>query len=337
MRMIKEAIEKVRAKKDLTGPETKAVFGEIMSGKATPEDVKAFLEVLRDKGETVDEITTAAAVMLEKAVPVERCGDVLVDTCGTGGTGINTFNISTTAAFVVAGCGVCVAKHGNRSSSGHCGSADLLEELGAKVESTPEAVRKSVLDTGIGFMYAPSFHSATRFAAGPRKELGGRTIFNIIGPLSNPARAAYRVVGVYDAALTETVASVLKNLGAKGAMVVHGEDGLDEITITGRTKVAELKNGGIRTYYIAPEDFGMKRAALSDIKGGNARENADATLSVLKGAIGPKRDVVVLNAAAALAVTMKTPGMKEGIGMARHSIDSGRALEKLKLFIGSKV
>jgi anthranilate phosphoribosyltransferase len=330
--MIKEAIAKVAGKRGLTEAETREVFGEIMSGKAVPEDITNFLKVLREKGETVEEITGAAKVMLEKSARIDA-GIDLIDTCGTGGTGVNTFNISTTAAFVVAGCGIRVAKHGNRSASNQCGSADLLEALGVKLELSPEAVRKSIVDVGIGFMYAPAFHSATRHAAGSRRELGGRTIFNLLGPLSNPARTTGQVVGVYDEKLTEVLAQVLKNLGSKKALVVYGMDRLDEISISDKTKVTELKDGNIKTYFVTPEEFGIKRAAISDVRGGSAKENAGITLSILKGEHGPRRDIVLLNAAAALVVASKARNLKEGITEAEESIDSGKALEKLEQLI----
>ena len=326
--MIKEAIEKVAKRIDLSEAETRGVFEEIMSGKASPEEITHFLEAMRDKGETVDEITGAAKVMLEKSDRVDAGLD-LIDTCGTGGSSINTFNISTTVAFVVAGCGVKVAKHGNRSASNQCGSADVLEALGVKIELPPAMVRKSILEIGIGFIFAPLFHSATKYAAKPRKDIGGRTIFNILGPLSNPARVTGQVIGVYDEKLTEVLAEVLKRLGSKKAMVVSGADKLDEITITGRTKVTELNNGSINTYYISPEEFGIKKASLSDIKGGAAGENAEITLSILKGERGPKRDIVLMNAAAALVVASKAKDFKEGIKMAEGAIDSGMALKKL--------
>jgi anthranilate phosphoribosyltransferase len=330
--MIKEAIEKVAKRIDLSETEMRKVFEEIMSGKSSPGEISHFLKAMRDKGETIEEITGAAKVMLEKSARVDA-GIDLIDTCGTGGSGINTFNISTTVAFVIAGCGVRVAKHGNRSASNQCGSADVLEALGVKIELPPAVVRKSILDIGIGFMFAPLFHSATKHAAKPRKEIGGRTIFNILGPLSNPAKVSGQVIGVYDEKLTEVLAHVLKNLGLKKALVVCGMDKLDEITITGKTKVTELKNGDIKTYYISPEEFGIKKALLSDIKGGSTRENAEITLSILKGERGPKRDIVLMNAAAALVVATKAKDFKEGIKMAESAIDSGMALEKLEQLI----
>lgn len=330
--MIKEAIEKVAKRINLTEAETRKVFEEIMSGLASPDEITRFLKALRDKGETIEEITGAAKVMLEKSNRVDAGLD-LIDTCGTGGSGINTFNISTTAAFVVAGCGVKVAKHGNRSASCMCGSADVLEALGVKIESSPEMVRRSIMEIGIGFIFAPLFHAATKHAAKPRKDIGTRTIFNILGPLSNPAGVSGQVIGVYDEKLTEVLAHVLKNLALKKALVVCGADKLDEITITGSTKVTELNDGNIKTYYINPGEFGIKKAGLKDIKGGDALENAEITLSILKGERGPKRDIVLLNTAAALMVASKAKDFKEGIKMAEDAIDSGKALEKLNKLI----
>lgn len=330
--MIQEATEKVAKKIDLTESETREVFEEIMSGDASSDDIACFLKALREKGETVNEITGAAKVMIEKSLRVDAGVD-LIDTCGTGGSGINTFNISTTVAFVVAGCGVKIAKHGNRSALNQCGSADVLEALGVKLDVLPEMVRKAILEIGIGFMYAPAFHSAMKHAIKPRKEIGGRTIFNIIGPLSNPAKAMSQVIGVYDAKLTEVLANVLKNLGSKKAFVVWGLDKLDEITITDKTKITELKDGNIKTYYVTPEEFGIKRASLEDIKGGSAKENAQIMLAILKGERGPKRDIVLMNAAAALVVGSKAKNFKEGIKKAENSIDSGKAMEKLNRLI----
>ena len=330
--MIKEAIKKVADKKNLTEAETRAVFEEIMTGRAAHEEIVHFLKALREKGETVEEITGAAKVMREKSVRIDAGAD-LVDTCGTGGSNINTFNISTTAAFVVAGCGVKVAKHGNRSASNQCGSADCLEALGVRLELPPEVVRDAILNVGIGFMFAPLFHGAMKHAAKPRKDAGGRTIFNILGPLSNPAKASSQLVGVYDRELTEVMAKVLKNLGSKRAMVVCGRDKLDEITITGETKVTELKDGNIKTYFVDPENFGLTLASLEDLKGGSAEENAKITLSILKGEGGPKRDIVLLNAAAALCVASKAKDIAEGIKLAERSIDTGMALKKLRQLV----
>jgi len=331
--MIREAIKKVAKGIDLSEAEMTAAFDEIMSGRTTAVDTRDFLAALRAKGETVEEITAAAQTMRKKAVHVHVDGKTLIDTCGTGGTGINTFNISTTAAFVAAGCGIKVAKHGNRSASCQCGSADVLEALGVKIDISPDLVGESIRKVGIGFMFAPLFHTAMKYAAVPRKELGGRTIFNILGPLSNPAGATGQVIGVYDAKLTEVVAGVLKNLGLKRAFVVHGMDGLDEITITDKTKIAELDGGKLKTYLTTPEDFGVKRARLEDLKGGSARDNAEIIMSVLKGERSPRRDSVMMNASAAIVCGGKAKDFKEGVKLAAESIDSGMALEKLDKLI----
>jgi anthranilate phosphoribosyltransferase len=341
--MIREAIEKVVKRKDLTESEMREVFSEILSGGATYAQIGAFVTALRMKGETVTEITGAAKIMREKCVHISAIGklvnidrddiniddETIVDTCGTGGSQTNTFNISTTVAFVVAGAGLKVAKHGNRSATSQCGSADVLEALGVKLDIGPDMVQRCILEIGIGFLYAPLFHGAMKYAMLPRKEIGIRTIFNILGPLSNPAGATSQVLGVYDPALTDIMARVLKNLGSKRAFVVYGMDTLDEITITGKTKVSELKDGRIRNYYITPQKFGIRRADLDDIKGGDARENSEIVVAVLKGERSPRRDVVLLNAAAGMVSGFKAKDFKEGIKMARESIDSGRALDKL--------
>ena len=341
--MIREAIEKVVRKINLSEGEMRTCFEEIMSGKATSAQIGAFVTALRLKGETVEEITGAAKVMREKStqinvgkktIDIDRDDinidkETILDTCGTGGSGTNTFNISTTVAFIVAGCGVRVAKHGNRGASSQCGSADVLEALGVKLDIGPDMVQRCILEIGIGFMYAPLFHDAMKYAVAPRKEIGIRTIFNILGPLSNPANATSQVLGVYDAKLTETMAAVLRNLGSKRALVVYGMDTLDEITITGRTKITELKNKKIRTYYVTPASFGMKKATLEDIKGGNARDNANIILYVLKSERGPQRDVALINASAALVSAFKARDFKTGVKMAAEAIDSGKALEKL--------
>jgi anthranilate phosphoribosyltransferase len=335
--MIKEAIEKVVKRSDLTEAESREVFDEIMSGKATPAQIASLVTALRMKGETVDEITGAAKAMREKSLKIGAGEGVAVDTCGTGGSGINTFNISTAVAFVVAGAGLNVAKHGNRGASSQCGSADVLEALGLDLDIGPDMVEKCINEIGIGFMYAPLFHAAMKYAVAPRKEIGIRTIFNLLGPLSNPALATSQVLGVYDAKLTAVIAQVLKNLGCRRALVVAGSDALDEITITGKTKITELNKGRLKTYFVTPEKFGMKCAKLAEIKGGNARENADILLSILEGEHGARRNVVLLNAAAALMAGFKAANFKKGIELARDSIDSGSALEKLKRMIAMTV
>ena len=331
--MIKEAIEKVVREVDLTEVETRGVFEEIMSGEATPAQIGSFVTALRMKGETINEITGAAKVMREKSIKIDAGEGITVDTCGTGGSGISTFNISTTVAFVVAGCGVRVAKHGNRSASSRCGSADVLEALGVNLDIGPDRAEKCIREIGIGFMYAPIFHGAMKYAVTPRKDIGIRTIFNLLGPLSNPANVTSQVLGVYDVKLTEVIASVLKNLGCRRAFVVCGMDALDEITITGKTKIAELNKGRMRIYLVSPEKFGMKCSKLEDIRGGSAKENAEILLSILEGKQGARRNVVLLNAAAALMAGFKARSFKEGIELAKDSIDSGRAIEKLNRLI----
>jgi len=341
--MIREAIEKIARRKDLTESEMRGAFGEIMSGSATQAQIGSFITALRMKGETVEEITAAARVMREMSIHINAGGrmvdidrddinldeETIIDTCGTGGSGTNTFNISTTVAFVVAGCGLKVAKHGNRCASSACGSADVLEALGVKLDVGADMVQRCILEIGIGFLYAPTFHGAMKHALLPRKEIGIRTIFNLLGPLSNPANATSQVLGVYESSLTEVMAGVLKNLGSKRAFVVYGMDTLDEITITGKTKVSELKNGKVKSYFLTPEKFGIKRASLDDIKGGDAKENAEIVISVLKGDRSPRRDVVLLNSAASLVSGFKAKDIKSGIKLAAESIDSGRAMEKL--------
>jgi len=333
--MIKESIGKVVSGNDLSRREMYNTFNEIMSGKATPAQIGAFITALRMKGETVDEITGAVKVMREKAVKVTisstrgQTASSLVDTCGTGGSGTNVFNVSTCVAFIIAACGVKVAKHGNRSASSRCGSADVLERLGVNINTTPDKVAKCIETVGIGFLFAPLFHGAMRFAIGPRREIGIRTIFNILGPLSNPAGAGRQIVGVYDRKLVPVLAGVLKNLGTKKAFIVHGADNLDEITISGKTLIAELKNKSIRTRIVSPGDFGVKRANLNAIKGGSPDVNAKIIGNVLNGKKGPARDVVLINASAALVVADKVKNFKEGVRLACEVIDTGRALQVL--------
>lgn len=327
--MIKEAIAKVVDGEDLTEDEMQEAMNEIMTGAATAAQIASFITALRIKGETVDEITGAAKVMREKATRINAKG-LVVDTCGTGGDMAHTFNISTTAAFVVAGTGLTVAKHGNRSVSSACGSADVLQALGVNIELKPIDVERCLNEIGIGFLFAPLFHEAMKHAIGPRKEIGIRTIFNILGPLTNPAGAKAQVLGVYSHGLTETMAKVLMKLGASHCFVVHGADGLDEITITGTTKVSEGKNGKVKTYTVKPSDFGLKKAKKVDLLGGNAEENAKITMAVLSGEKGPKRDIVLLNAAAAIVAGGKAKTLKEGVKLAGESIDSGAAKEKLE-------
>lgn len=327
--MIKEAIKLSVEGNDLSEEQMTGAMRDIMEGKATDAQIGALLTALRMKGETVEEITGAARVMREKVTGI-KAPPYTVDTCGTGGDMCHTFNISTTTAIIVAACGVPVAKHGNRSVSSSCGSADVLEAMGIKIDLEPQKVQKCLEQTGFGFMFAPLFHPAMKFAIGPRKEMGIRTIFNILGPLTNPAGAERQVLGVFSDKLTEPMARVLGNLGVKHAFVVHGEDGLDEITNTDRTRVTELKNGSIDTYFIKPEDFNFKKAQRGDLKGGNAEENAAIVIEILKGEKGPKRDIVLMNAAAALVTGDKAKDFNEAVTLASNAIDSGAALKKLE-------
>ena len=327
---IQEAIAKVIEGGDLSRGEMTDAMNQIMSGEATDAQIGAFLIALRVKGECVDEIAGAASVMREKATPIATKHDVIVDTCGTGGDHSGTFNISTAAAFVAAGAGLCVAKHGNRAATSQCGSADVLGVLGVNIEASPETVSRCLDDVGIGFLFAISLHGAMKYAIGPRREIGARTIFNALGPLSNPAGATRQVVGVYSAALTETLAGVLGTLGAEHAFVVHGSDGLDEMTLTGPTRVSELKNGSVSTYDVSPGDFGLMQAPADALKGGDADYNAEITRSILNGEEGPRRDIVLLNAAAAIVAGDKARDLNEGVQVAAEVIDSGKALEKLE-------
>ncbi|MCY3871349.1 MAG: anthranilate phosphoribosyltransferase [Gemmatimonadetes bacterium] len=327
---IQEAIAKAIEGADLSRGEMTDAMDQIMSGEATDAQIGAFLIALRVKGESVDEIAGAASVMREKATPIATKHDVIVDTCGTGGDHSGTFNISTTAAFVAAGAGLCVAKHGNRAATSQCGSADVLGALGVNIEASPETVSRCLDDVGIGFLFAISLHGAMKYAIGPRREIGARTIFNALGPLSNPAGATRQVVGVYSAALTETLAGVLGTLGSERAFVVHGSDGLDEMTLTGPTRVSELKNGSVSTYDVSPGDFGLMQAPADALKGGDADYNAEITRSILNGEEGPRRDIVLLNAAAAIVAGDKARDLNEGVQVAAEVIDSGKALEKLE-------
>ena len=327
---IQEAIAKVIEGADLSRGEMTDAMNQIMSGEATDAQIGAFLIALRVKGECVDEIAGAASVMREKATPIATKHDVIVDTCGTGGDHSGTFNISTTAAFVAAGAGLCVAKHGNRAATSQSGSADVLSALGVNIEASPETVSRCLDDVGIGFLFAISLHGAMKYAIGPRREIGARTIFNALGPLSNPAGAKRQVVGVYSAALTETLAGVLATLGSERAFVVHGSDGLDEMTLTGPTRVSELKAGSVSTYEVLPGDFGLGQATAYALKGGDADYNAEITRSILNGEEGPRRDIVLLNAAAAIVAGDKARDLNEGVQVAAEVIDSGKALEKLE-------
>lgn len=329
--MMRAGIQAVVEGKDLTEAEAMQVMTEIMEGAATPAQVAAFLIGLRVKGESVAEITGCARVMRDKATFIRTPADSTpVDTAGTGGDGMGTFNISTASAFVAAGAGVVMAKHGNRAASSQCGSADVLEALGVDVSLEPAGVEAAIAAVGIGFLFAPSLHGAMRHAIGPRREIGVRTIFNILGPLTNPAHARHQLVGVYGGKLTPVLATVLHNLGAERVFVVHGSDGLDEVTTTGATTVSELRGGGVHTYEVHPEDFGLAPARPTDLQGGDAAYNASLVKRVLGGEASPQRDIVLLNAAAAIAASTADQGIADCLPRARESLESGRALAKLE-------
>jgi len=327
--MIKESINMLINNISLSETETAECMSEIMEGRATDAQIGAFLTALRIKGETVDEITGAAKIMREKAARI-KAPDGVLDTCGTGGDMSHTFNVSTTVAVVVAAAGIPVAKHGNRSVSSKSGSADVLEALGIKIDLQPEKVEKCLFETGFGFLFAPLFHPAMKYAIGPRREMGIRTIFNILGTITNPAGAKRQILGVFSGNLTETLAAVLGNLGAEDAMVVHGEDGLDEITITDGTRASRFLRGKVETQYLSPEDFGLGRGRREDLLGGDKEENANIFLEILRGEKGPKRDIVLINSAAAIMVAGKTDDLRVAMETARDAIDSGRALKKLE-------
>ncbi len=325
--MIQHAVKKAVEGIDLTREEARAAMETIMNGEATDAQIGGFLVAMRLKGETVEEIASFARVMREKATRIDAGNADVLDTCGTGGDGARTFNISTAAAFVAAGAGVTVAKHGNRSVSSSCGSADVLAALGVKIDIPPERVSECIRTAGIGFLFAPLLHSSMKFAIGPRRELAIRTFFNILGPLTNPAGAKRQLLGVYSEALVETVAGVLADLGSEKAYVVHGGDGLDEISTTGGTLVAEVDNGSIRTYRVAPEDFGLPRVQPADLVGGDAVRNAELLWAVLEGGRGPHRDIVLLNAAFAISAGGKAATPDDGFALAIGSIDSGAAMD----------
>lgn len=328
--MIKEAIAKLVKGEDLPKKEIELVMEEIMTGSALPTQIAAFLTAMRIKGETIDEIVGAAEVMRRHAVKIKTRHPVILDTCGTGGDESNTFNVSTIAAFVVAGAGVIVAKHGNRSVSSKCGSADLLKALGVNIEAEENIVSKCIDETGIGFLFAPALHKAMRYAIGPRREIGIRTIFNILGPMTNPAGATNQLLGVYSAELTGPIAEALGRLGSKHALVVHGKDGIDEVTTTDKTQISELKGGKVKTLEISPRDFGIKKVKPEELRGGDPAENAKIAMDILSGQEGPKSDIVILNAGCAIYAADKARNIKEGIKLAKESIESGAALEKLQ-------
>ncbi|MDD4736198.1 MAG: anthranilate phosphoribosyltransferase [Kiritimatiellae bacterium] len=329
--MIQEALKKTADGADLNGDEMCGVMDEIMTGRATPAQIAGFIVALRMKGETVAEVSGAAASMRKHATFIEAGVRKVVDTCGTGGDGAGTFNISTTTAFVAAGAGICVAKHGNRAVSSQCGSADVLLELGVNINAEPELMEQCIQEHGIGFLFAPKMHPAMKYAIGPRRELGIRTIFNMLGPLTNPAGATGQVLGVFAPHLTEMFAQVLLELGTRRAFIVHGDDGLDEITCTGPTRVSELRDGVIRTYELNPDLLLADGVCdASELAGGAAALNA----SILKGVLsGERRDgarqVVLLNAAAAIVVGEKADRLEDGLKLAEESLDSGAALAKL--------
>lgn len=330
--MIQDAIARLLAGDNLDRATAHGVMDQIMSGNATDAQIGGFLVALRAKGETIDEIAGFAEVMRAKSTPIRGGAEPKVDTCGTGGDGSGTFNISTTVAFVAAGAGCTVAKHGNRAMSSKCGSADVLAELGVNVEASPDTVGRCLDEARIGFLFAPALHGAMKHAIGPRKELGTRTVFNVLGPLTNPAGARRQLIGVFAPELTETMAGVLGALGSERAFVAHGSDGLDEITTTGPTRLSELRDGSVTTRDIQPADFGIDTAQASDLAGGDAAENAAILRAVLDGENGPRADIVVLNAAAAIAAAGLADDIAGGVDVARQSLSSGQAraaLDKL--------
>ena len=331
--MIQDSLKKIVQRQDLDEPEMAEVMTEIMSGEATEAQIGAVMAALATKGETFAELAGAARAMRRKATRVQVNAQTVVDTCGTGGDRAGTFNISTTAAFVVAGCGVTVAKHGNRSVSSKCGSADLLEALGMRIEVVPEVVEEAIGELGIGFLFAPLYHGAMRHAAKPRRELGIRSIFNMLGPLTNPAGANCQLLGVYAPELTEMFAQALRLLGTRRALVVHGHDGLDEISVCAPTRVTELKDGAVRTYDLTPEQLLGRQARREEIAGGEASLNATITRSILNGEKGPKRDITVVNAAAALIAAGVAVDFPQAIQVAESAIDEGKALKKLEALV----
>lgn len=331
---MKDILEKLINRVDLQADEAENMMNSIMEGKLTDAQIAGLLIALRMKGETASEIGACAKVMRAKASGVDTKGMECIDTCGTGGDGADTFNVSTAAAFVLAAAGLKVAKHGNRSVSSKSGSADVLEALGCVIELSPDMVSELIRDVNMGFMFAPVYHSAMKYAIGPRRQLKVRTIFNLLGPLSNPADAAYQLLGVYDGKLTETMAEALKKLGTKRAMVVHSNDGLDEISVCDVTKVSELKQDGeIVNYIIDPKDYGFTLADSEDIKGGDAYINANIIKAVFNGEIGAPRDMVVINSSAAFYISGMTGSIDEGIKLAEKTIDEGRAADKLYEYI----
>ncbi|MEM2978318.1 MAG: anthranilate phosphoribosyltransferase [Candidatus Hadarchaeales archaeon] len=334
MNALQRCLEKVLHSSHLTEEEAVEAMRCLMSGEAPPAQVAAFLTALRMKGETVEELSAFARTMREFSLKVRpKVDGRLVDTCGTGGDRIKTFNISTVAMFVVAGAGVPVAKHGNRSVTSRAGSADVLEALGAVIDLPPYEVERCLERVGVGFMFAPVFHPAMKHVAQVRREMGIRTVFNVLGPLTNPAGARAQLLGVFEPGLTEKLALVLRELGCERAMVVHGLDGLDEFSTLGETQVSELLEGEVRTFRVRPEELGLERARPGDLEGGGPVENARILLGVLGGERGPRRDIVLLNASAALVVGGRISDLREGLQLGSEVLDSGRALEKLREFV----
>ena len=331
--MFRDNLRKIIQRQDLSDDQMAAMIDEIFSGALSDALITAFMAALATKGETFEELAGAARAMRRRAGRIQAAAPAVVDTCGTGGDGTGTFNISTTTAFVVAGCGVTVAKHGNRSVSSRCGSADLIEALGVNLDTPPDLVEEAVGRIGIGFLFAPLYHSAMRHAAGARKELGIRSIFNMLGPLTNPAGADCQLLGVFAPQLTEMFAEALRLLGSRRALVVHGHDGLDEISACAPTRITELKDGLLRTYDIAPERYLGRRAAPDEVAGGDAAFNAALTRRILNGAPGGAREVVLLNAAAALMAAGRAEGFEDGLRLAAQSIDSGAARAKLDALV----
>ncbi|MFH2139084.1 MAG: anthranilate phosphoribosyltransferase [Candidatus Omnitrophota bacterium] len=331
--MIKDGIKKVVVKESLSQGEMEQIFSQIMNGETTPAQIAAFIVGLRMKGETVDEITGAAKIMREFASKVNVKSAIILDTCGTGGDRKNTINISTLTALVASGAGVTVAKHGNRSVSSKSGSADLLEELGVNLGVDVSVVEKCVNDIGIGFLFAPNLHKAMKYAIGPRREIGVRTIFNILGPLTNPAEATHQLLGIFDRDLCAPIANVLKNLGVKHAVVVHGVDGVDEVSTVAETHVCELKDGEITSYEVTPEQFGIKRTTIESLQISSPAEGAEKALEILDAKKGPMYDAVLLNSAFAIYAADQTVTVEEAMLLAQESLDEGKAKEKLNLLI----
>lgn len=329
--MIEQATLKLTRGESLSGAQAAEVMEEIMSGMAQTPAIVAFLKALSNKGETIEEITAAVSVMRRHATRIPAKNKVILDTCGTGADEKNTFNVSTAAAFVASACGIAVAKHGNRSVSSSCGSADILEALGVDINMPAEKLSRCLDEIGIAFLFAQNLHPAMKYAMAARKEIRSRTIFNILGPLTNPAGATHQLVGVYQQRWTDIIAAVLGNLGCAHALVVHSQDGLDELSTGVGTYVSEIRRNKLSSYLLEPEKLGFKKARLEDLKGGTASQNAGMLLDILKGKPGPKRDIVLLNSAAAIYVSDKVSSIEEGIKMAARAVDSGKAMEKLEL------